>query len=1018
MSPQQSRVSRPRRRTVWIRQSRFRSVLVFLVGLALIGFPLAVPAQAVINPEPPRGNDSVRNTNTDIVITSLGNGRAVSGALPPVGTSWPVVSYPSSIPGNYEREDVSFAGIINTQDAYGTTTAEMYCIDLRTSTRVNIGYGAGTWDESNVPNIGYVNRILNTYYPSSNLPAGLDDNTRAAAVQAAIWFFTDGYIVDPRSSLYRTVAGIVNATIAAGPLEEPDPPAIAITPPTTGAPVTGVAGPHTVTSEADEIEVTVDEGFSLYADAAGTIPLNSPVPSGTQVWVRSDTGATGPANISARAAVTVPTGNVYLYDGGTAGLDTAQKLILAVTRELSSNATASAAFTEVGSLEVTKSIEGPAAGSQDAVVISIDCGPGYQFTFNIDAETTGTTSETFNDIPAGTVCSITEPTAGGNDSVQVSTILPGDVTIVSGTTATATVTDTYTFAPGTLVVAKTNTGEAAGAQGDVTISVVCTLDGATVLDTTVTIPEGTLTPEAAEFPELAAGTSCTVTETATGETTSVAVTVTGGGTVIVPAAGSVTAALTNNYTFRPGTLAVRKDIAGEGAGRQGVVTLQVTCSSGLNETITIAAGTMESTTEEFTGLPAGTTCTVTETADGATTQVSVETVVDPAGGAVTIPAGDGVEVSVTDTYAVNPGALIVDKVILGPAAREQGPITVTVICTLDREEVIRQDLTIEAGAGGIVPRTVSGIPEGALCSVTEPVTGETSTVEVAVNLPEDVTIAAGETAEAIVTNIYAVKPGSLTVTKVIAGAGAGSQDALEIDVLCTLEGETVFEEVSNVPAGTTEEVGALFENIPAGAICTITEPVTGENAVVTVVTDLPGGIEILAGETINTTVTDTYSFVQGALAVTKVIAGEAAGRQGDVVLQVSCGPDGSVLDETVTVPAGTTEAVTTTFADLPVGTECSVTETGNGATAGVAVVAEVPDPVVIQGTGGAELTVTNTYRPEAGPAPEQPVRPGVGNLPGTGVDGSPAAFLGLAAGFCLVGGLALGFGRRREAQSR
>ncbi|QWC11034.1 thioester domain-containing protein [Arthrobacter jiangjiafuii] len=779
-----------------------------VLALLLIASPLAAPAQAAIEPEPVRGSVSERNANTDIVITSLGSGRAVSGALPPLGSTWPVATYPTTIPGDYERENVSFAGIINTEDAYGTT-AEMYCIDLRTSTRVNVGYGGGTWDESNVPNIGYVNRILNTYYPSSDLPAGLDNNTRAAAVQAAIWFFTDGYIVDPDSSLYPIVAGIVNDTIEAGILEEPDPPAIAITPPATGAPVTGVAGPHTVTSEADEIEVTTDEGFSLYADAAGTIPLNSPVPSGTQVWVRSDTGATGPANISARAAVSVPTGNVYLYDGGTTGLDNAQKLILAVTRELSSNATASVTFTEVGSLAVTKSIEGPAAGSQDALVISIDCGPGYQFTFNIDAKTTGTLSETFNDIPAGTACSITEPTNGGNDSVQVSTILPGDVTIVSGTTVTATVTDTYTFAPGTLVV--------------------------------------------------------------------------------------------------------RKDITGDGAGRQGVVTLQVTCSSGLNQTITIAAGTVEPTTEEFTGLPAGTTCTVTETADGATTQVSVEAVVDPAGGTVTIPAGNGVEVVVTDTYTVNPGALIVDKVITGPAAREQGPITVTVICTMGREEVIRQDLTIEAGAGGTVPGTVSGIPEGAVCSVTE--------------------------------------------------------------------------------------------------------PVTGENDVVTVVTDLPGDIEIIAGETINTTVTNTYSFAQGELAVTKVIAGEAAGRQSEVVLQVSCGPDGSVLDETVTIPAGTTEAVTTTFADLPAGTECAVTETTGGETSTVNVMADLPDPVIIPARGGVEIFVTNTYspviaptpKPQPTPAPEKQFRTQLASTGAAGITGLLAA----GASLLLVGGLALKANRRR-----
>ena len=596
-------------------------------------------------------------------------------------------------------------------------------------------------------------------------------------------------------------------------------------------------------------------------------------------------------------------------------------------------------------------------------MISIDCGPGYQFTFTVAAESTGTPSETFTDIPAGTVCTITEPTDGGNDSVQVSTILPGDVTIVSGTTATATVTDTYTFTPGTLVVAKTNTGEAAGAQGEVTISVVCTLDGATVLDTTVTIPEGTLTPEAAEFPNLAAGTSCTVTETATGETTSVAVTVTGGGTVVVPAAGSVTAALANDYTFRPGTLAVRKDITGDGAGRQGVVTLQVTCSSGLNQTITIPAGAVEPTSQEFSGLPAGTTCTVTETANGATTEVSVTTVIDPAGGAVTIPAGDGVEVTVTDTYTVNPGSVLVNKTIAGPAGGRQGEVSLEVTCTLEGAVVAEGTFTVAAGtATGTVPAgTLTGIPEGASCAVTEPVTGETTEIGVAVDLPDAVIIAAGATATVTVTDTYSENPGNLIVTKVIAGEAAGNQDAVEIDVLCTLGGATVFEETSQIPAGETGEVGAQFLGIPAGATCAITEPATGATETVQVNSEIPTPVTITPGGRDSATVTNTYTFAPGTLTVTKVIAGEAAGQQGEVILQVRCGPDGSVLNQTVTIPAGSVAEDPVTFEDLPAGTECTVTEPTSGATETVLVSTVLPDPVTIPAAGGAEATVTNTY---------------------------------------------------------
>ncbi|MER2138219.1 MAG: thioester domain-containing protein, partial [Arthrobacter sp.] len=271
---------------------RLRGIAVLVVSFLLL-LPFAGPVQARIG-EPVRNDPVGTSDETDIVITSLGFGEAVNGAIPPVGATWPIDSYPTTRPAGYETENVDFAGIIETQDAQGTTTAQMYCIDLRTSTRIGIGYVNGTWSEANVPNIGYVERILNTYYPSSNLPAGLNNNQRAAAVQAAIWFFTDGYVVNPRSPLYSAVAGIVNATIAAGPQTEPPAPDISVTPATAEASVNDVAGPYTVEGqEGADITVTVSDGFTLYADAAGTVPLDNPVESGTQVWVRSDAGDTG-----------------------------------------------------------------------------------------------------------------------------------------------------------------------------------------------------------------------------------------------------------------------------------------------------------------------------------------------------------------------------------------------------------------------------------------------------------------------------------------------------------------------------------------------------------------------------------------------------------------------------------------------------------------------------------------------------------------------------------------------------
>ena len=925
-----------RRRRSPHRRLKTLAATVLLPLLLLMFLPLAGPVAAEPDlPDLLEENPTYRQS-TDIVITSLGAGASVRGALPPVGQTWPITSYPTRTPAGYETNNVGFAGIINTQDSSGTNSAQMYCIDLRTETQVGLGYVNGTWSEANVPNIGYVESILNSYFPSTQLPAGVNDNRRAAAVQSAIWYFTDGFVVNRNDPAYSLVAEIVNATIAAGPRPEPAAPDISITPASAQSAIDEPAGPFTVEAEAGaEITVGVDDGFSLFADAAGTVPLNNPVASGTQVWVGSDGGGTGPVSVTAAAVVTVPTGNVYLYDGSTAGTTAAQKLILAATRQLTSGATAQASFYEFGSLSVTKAIAGEAAGSQGAVVISIDCGAGNQFTFDVPAGTTGAPSQTFTSIPVGSTCTITEPTDGSSTSVSVTADLPGPVTIVSGATSTATVTDTYDFTPGTLVVRKVIAGEAAGAQGEVQISVVCTSGGATVLDTTVTVAAEDTDPAPFEFPGLASGASCEVTETVDGGSTAVSVTVAGGGTVTIPAGDSAESTLTDTYEFTPGTLAVRKDIAGEGAGLQGDVVLQVVCTSGgvtvLDESVTVPAGTTEPTPTEYTGLASGAACTVTETASGANTQVSVTTVVDPEGGTVTVPAGDGVEVTVTNTYALNPGSLTVNKEITGFAAGQQAEVVLQVTCTRGGAPTLDRTITIPAGTTGVTGTTITDIPANSACEVTEPTTGETAELAVGTDLPDTVTIPAGGALSATVTNTYSLKPGTILFTKFFSGEAAGTQGDVQVEVTCIVSQLVVLQETFQAPAGATDAVVGRYPNIPAGSSCSITEPVTGATQTVDVDYTLPDPVMINPGALSSAEFTNTYTFAPGTVTVTKVIAGAAAGKQDAVVLDLSCtlGED-AVLDTSITVAARATGEVSSSFGGLAAGTKCSVVERATG----------------------------------------------------------------------------------------
>ena len=157
------------------------------------------------------------------------------------------------------------------------------------------------------------------------------------------------------------------------------------------------------------------------------------VPSGTEIWVRS----TGPtiAVLEATSKATVPTGNVYLYDGYTGGVSDAQHLILAKTGHLTTTVTGTAEFLAPGSLVVKKTIAGPAAGSQARVVIEVDCDDGVtRPDFIIPAGApAGTTSKTYEPIAVGTKCTVIETSNGSSVGTEV--VVTGDgqeVTIPSG----------------------------------------------------------------------------------------------------------------------------------------------------------------------------------------------------------------------------------------------------------------------------------------------------------------------------------------------------------------------------------------------------------------------------------------------------------------------------------------------------------------------------------------------------------------------------------------------------------
>ena len=163
----------------------------------------------------------------------------------------------------------------------------------------------------------------------------------------------------------------------------------------------------------------------------------------------------------------------------------------------------------------------------------------------------------------------------------------------------------------------------------------------------------------------------------------------------IPPGGNQALALTDTYSFRTGSLVVTKTIAGPAAGQQGAVTVHTVCAgTALTPDLTVAAGAAAGTTSQtYDNIPAGATCTITESANGSTSTVSVTTV--GSGQQVTVPGGKVAEANLTDTYGFGSGSLTVTKTIAGPAAGQQGTVTIQAVCN---GTALTPELTVPAGA--------------------------------------------------------------------------------------------------------------------------------------------------------------------------------------------------------------------------------------------------------------------------------------------------------------------------------
>ena len=195
-----------------------------------------------------------------------------------------------------------------------------------------------------------------------------------------------------------------------------------------------------------------------------------------------------------------------------------------------------------------------------------------------------------------------------------------------------------------------------------------------------------------------------------------------------------------------------------------------------------------------------------------------------------VPAGGSATAALTDTYSRLRGSLTVSKTIAGPAAGQQGPVSIQVVCD---GTTLTPGLTLPAGAAaGTTSRTYDDLPAGSRCTVSELTNGATSALSVStVGGVQHVTVPAGKTVGAVVLNTYDHAPGTLTVTKTVAGPAAGQQAAISILADCGANNVFGLRIPEGAPAG---PVPQTFYGIPAGSTCKVVEIEDGHSETIDV----------------------------------------------------------------------------------------------------------------------------------------------------------------------------------------
>ncbi len=707
----------------------------------------------------------------------------------------------------------------------------------------------------------------------------------------------------------------------------------------TGGP-NGYTGPFTI---------HYDCGTGFIGDvtiASGSSQTINGIPSGQVCTVSEPTLPTAPTGYSFGTPSFSPSNTITIGEGTTVTVTT--------NNTLSANP---------GSLKLTKALTGGPAGYTGPFTIHYDCGAGFVGDKSVSAGS----FQTVSGIPAGTSCTVSEPTlptppTGYSFGTPSFNPTSGTVTVGLGTTVEVITNNTLTRDVGSLLLSKALTGGPSGYTGPFTINWNCGT-GHTG-STQVTAGAAAVTADAA----IPTGTSCTVSETLPTAPTGYSFgtpSFSPSSTVVIPAGNGSTITVTTNNTLTRdlGSLLVAKTLVGGPSGYNGPFTINWNCGTGHTGSTQVTSGAAAVTVDA--AIPTGTSCTVSETLPAPPAGYAFGTPAFIPSNTVTIPAGNGSTITVTTNNRLSRTSpdvtsLRLAKALTGGPSGYSGPFTIAYDCGTGHIGSV----PVTAGAAAVVADANiplydgNGNPISTTCVISEPnlptVTGYTFGTP-SFSPSATVVLSAANTDVTVTTNNTMTRDlGTLRLSKALTGGPNGYLGPFTIHYDCG----TGFVGDKSVFAGSS----VIVPGIPTGTSCTVSEPnlptpptgfsfgTPSFSPSSTVV--IPAG----NGSEVEVTTNNTLTRDLGSLLLAKALTGGPSGYNGPFTINWNCGA-GHTGSTQVTAGA----AAVTADAAIPTGTSCTVAETlptpPTGYSFGTASFSP-SSTVVIPAGSGSTITVT------------------------------------------------------------